>query len=116
MNDQLDSIAPVTKWRRRVLQVAEIPAAVRAAVEQLKTGRPRPVEIELPPETMEDEGEVELLDPVRHVRPAATADDVDRAAELLSAAEAPSSTRAGESISRARTRCWPRWPNTCRRG
>ena len=89
VNDQLDSIAPVTKWRRRVLQVAEIPAAVRAAVEQLKTGRPRPVEIELPPETMEEEGEVELLDPVRHVRPAANAADVDRAAQQLLAAQEP---------------------------
>jgi acetolactate synthase-1/2/3 large subunit len=89
VNDQLDSIAPVTKWRRRVLQVPEIPAAVRAAVQQLKTGRPRPVEIELPPETMEEEGEVELLDPIRHVRPAANAADVDRAAQMLLAAQNP---------------------------
>ena len=28
VNDQLDCIAPVTKWRRRVLQVPDIPAAV----------------------------------------------------------------------------------------
>src|SRR5439155_1363811 len=28
VNDQQDCIAPITKWRRRVLQVAEIPAAV----------------------------------------------------------------------------------------
>jgi len=89
VNDQLNSIAPVTKWRRRVLEVAEIPAAVRAAVQQLKTGRPRPVEIELPPETMEEEGDVELLDPVRHVRPAANAADVDRAAQMLLAAREP---------------------------
>ena len=32
VNDQLDAIAPVTKWRRRVLEVAEIPRAVREAV------------------------------------------------------------------------------------
>src|SRR5438874_7747177 len=51
VNDQQDCIAPVTKWRRRVLQVAEIPAAVREAFTQLRTGRPRPVELEMPPET-----------------------------------------------------------------
>src|SRR3989454_5171548 len=31
VNDQLDCIAPLTKWRRRVLQVPDIPAAVREA-------------------------------------------------------------------------------------
>jgi len=68
VNDQLDCIAPVTKWRKRVLQVAEVPAAVREAVTQLKSGRPRPVEIEMPPETMEDEGLVELLPPAEVTR------------------------------------------------
>ena len=89
VNDQLDAIAPVTKWRRRVLEVAAVPAAVQEAVRQLKTGRPRPVEIELPPETMEDEGEVELLEPLRISRPAAHARDVERAAEMLLAASRP---------------------------
>src|SRR3990172_8752378 len=28
INDQLDAIAPVTKWRKRILEVAEIPGAV----------------------------------------------------------------------------------------
>ncbi|HEV8457464.1 MAG TPA: thiamine pyrophosphate-dependent enzyme [Methylomirabilota bacterium] len=89
VNDQLDAIAPVTKWRRRVLEVADIPAAVSEALVQLRTGRPRPVEIEMPPETMEDEGEVELKDPPRPVRATAPAADVDRAAEMLLAASAP---------------------------
>ena len=52
VNDQLTLIEPVTKWRKRVLEVGEIPAAVQEAVYQLKTGRPRPVEIEVPPEPM----------------------------------------------------------------
>jgi acetolactate synthase I/II/III large subunit len=89
INEQLDAIKPVTKWRRRVLQVAEIPVAVREAVDQLKTGRPRPVELELPPDTMEEEGEVELLAPGRRGRPAASAADVDRAAEMLLGAARP---------------------------
>ncbi len=89
VNDQLDAIAPVTKWRKRVLEVADIPAAVSEALVQLRTGRPRPVEIEMPPETMEDESEVELMDPPRSVRAAAPAADVDRAAEMLLAASAP---------------------------
>jgi len=89
VNDQQDCIRPVTKWRRRVLQVSDVPAAVREAMIQLRSGRPRPVEIEMPPETMEDEGLVELLPPAEITRQVASARDLDRAAELLLAARAP---------------------------
>ena len=89
VNDQMECIRPVTKWRRRVLQVADVPAAVREAFGQLRSGRPRPVEIEMPPETMEDEGLVELLPPGEATRQVAAARDLDRAAELLLASRAP---------------------------
>jgi acetolactate synthase-1/2/3 large subunit len=58
-------------------------------VRQLKTGRPRPVEIELSPETMEDEGEAELLPASEFHRAAAPSRDIDRAAEMLLAAKNP---------------------------
>ncbi|MGQ0550697.1 MAG: thiamine pyrophosphate-dependent enzyme [Armatimonadota bacterium] len=89
VNDQLDVIAPITKWRRRVLDVPEIPGAVHAAVRQLKTGRPRPVEIELPPETMEEEGEVTFVEPDHTVRPSADPAAVDDAVALLAASAHP---------------------------
>jgi acetolactate synthase I/II/III large subunit len=89
VNDQLDAIAPVTKWRQRVLEVADVPAAVREAMRQLRTGRPRPVVIDIPPETLEDEGEVALLDPAPAERPAAAAAEIERAAFLLGAAKHP---------------------------
>ena len=89
INEQLDAIKPVTKWRKRVLQVSEVPGLVHEAFEQLRTGRPRPVEIEMPPETMEEEGDAEMLPPSTAERPAASAADVDRAAELLLAARNP---------------------------
>ena len=89
VDDQLDAIAPITKWRRRVTEVEDVPAAVREAVRQLRTGRPRPVEIELPPETLEDEGEAELVEPGRDGRPAAADAEIERAAALLRRAERP---------------------------
>jgi acetolactate synthase-1/2/3 large subunit len=89
VNDQLDAIAPVTKWRKRVLEVQEIPRAVRDALFQLKTGRPRPVEIEIPQDTLEEEGDVELLEATHPVRPAAPTRDLDRALEMLLAAANP---------------------------
>src|SRR3989442_11706016 len=101
VNDQLDAIAPVTKWRKRVVEIRDVPAAVQEAVRQLTTGRPRPVEIEMSPETMEDEDEVELLDPLRIARPAASAHDIERAESLL-LASAPPLTQAGGGVHRAR--------------
>src|SRR5438105_3285218 len=89
INEQLDAIKPVTKWRKRVLQVSEVPGLVHDAFEQLRTGRPRPVEIEMPPDTMEEEGDAELLPPSTAERQAASASDIDRAAELLLAARQP---------------------------
>ena len=89
VNDQQDCIAPITKWRRRVLQVAEIPSAVREAFTQLRTGRPRPVELEMPPETMEEEGDADLLPATEAGRAAAPAADIARAVEILLAAKNP---------------------------
>ena len=89
INEQLDAIKPVTKWRKRVLQVHEVPGLVHEAFEQLRTGRPRPVEIEMPPDTMEEEGDAELLPPSTAERQAASLSDIDRAAELLLAARNP---------------------------
>ena len=89
VDDQLEAITPVTKWRRRVLEVPDIPRAVHEAVYQLKTGRPRPVEIELPPDTIEEEGEVELLSPAYAARVAASPAEVSAAAQMLLAAQRP---------------------------
>ncbi len=89
IHDQLDCIAPITKWRKRVLEVADVPAAVHEAVRQLRTGRPRPVEIEMSPDTMESEGDVTLLEPAQRERPTPSRADVEQAARMLLAAERP---------------------------
>jgi len=89
INEQLDVVKPITKWRKRVLEVSEIPAAVQEAFRQLKTGRPRPVHLEIPPDTLEDEGEAELLPPVTVARAAAPDADIERAARVLLEATHP---------------------------
>jgi acetolactate synthase-1/2/3 large subunit len=89
VNDQLDAVRTVTKWSQRVLDIPDIPAAVREAVRQLTSGRPRPVEIEMPPETMEEEADVELLDPALRTRAVPDKASVDRATDMLLAARNP---------------------------
>src|SRR5207244_5884666 len=83
VTDQLDTIRPVTKWAARILQPQDVPATVHEAFRQLKTGRPRPVEIEIPPETLAEEADIELLEPANPLRPAASAEQIQTGAEVL---------------------------------
>ena len=61
IHDQLDVVRPITKWAQRVLEPHAIPAAVRQAFFEMASGRPRPTEIEIPPETFIESEEVTLL-------------------------------------------------------
>ncbi len=98
VNDQMEAIAPITKWRRRVLEVAEVPGAVQAAVRQLKTGRPRPVHLEFPPDVLEEEGDATLLPAVETARVAAPEPEIARAAAMLLAAQRPVIYAGGGAI------------------
>ena len=89
VNDQLEAIKQVTKWARRILDPAEIPDAVHEAFFQLRTGRPRPVEIEIPPETLAEEADVQLLEPGDYFRPAAASEAVRQAAKAIAEASNP---------------------------
>ena len=61
--DQAETLRPVTKWRRMALRPRDIPSTVSEAFRQMRTGRPRPVYIEIPPETGVEQEEVQLRDP-----------------------------------------------------
>ena len=89
VNDQLDTIRPVTKWAQRILDPAEVPEAVHEAFHQLKTGRPRPVEIEIPPESLAEVADVELREPEEYPHPAADAEAVRTGARIMSEAANP---------------------------
>ncbi|HIM50125.1 MAG TPA: thiamine pyrophosphate-binding protein, partial [Dehalococcoidia bacterium] len=89
VDDQIDCIKPITKWAKRILDPAEVPEAVHEAFFNLKTGRPRPVEIEIPPETLAEVGNVELLEPEEYPRPVGSAQQLQQAAQVLSQATAP---------------------------
>ena len=84
LDNQLDAIAGSTKWRQTIMQVADAPRIVHEAFVQLRSGRPRPVAIDMPWDTMEEEVDVTLpaVDP-HAARAAAPAADIDRAAEAL---------------------------------
>ena len=99
VNDQQDAIRPVTKYVRRIMATEEAPEAVHEAFRQLKTGRPRPVEVEMPPETMADPGTVTLIESEGYARPAASDEQVAEAARILAGAQRPLIWAGGGVIS-----------------
>ncbi|HLH73034.1 MAG TPA: thiamine pyrophosphate-dependent enzyme, partial [Chloroflexota bacterium] len=87
--DQLRMIGGVTKWAARATHPTEIPRLVREAFRQLRTGRPRPVELEIPPDILQMKAEVALLAPASVERAAGDPDLIERAAQALGQARQP---------------------------
>ena len=89
INDQLDVVRPITKWCHRILQVEETPGAIHEAMHQMKTGRPRPTAIEIPPDILASTAEVQLMEPEEYPRATPDPQQIRRAAELLIKAKKP---------------------------
>ncbi len=89
--DETAWLGPLTKWVARVQRPSEIPETVREAFRQLRSGRPRPVAIEVPPSVFaatEEVGPAQL----RAAAPEPAVGDgsaVQKAAELLNGAQRP---------------------------
>ena len=64
VDDQLGMLRHVTKWNARAMTPNEVPIVVHEAFRQLRSGRPRPVEIEIPPDVLERVADVELRQPL----------------------------------------------------
>jgi acetolactate synthase-1/2/3 large subunit len=88
--DQMGIMASVTKWQGRVSYPSEAPVVIRDAFEQLNTGRRRPVMVEMAPDIMAMETEVDIPDPVHeYAVPEPDPDLVEKAAALLGHAKNP---------------------------
>jgi acetolactate synthase-1/2/3 large subunit len=88
--NQLGLVRSVAKHAARATSPEEVPALVHDAFVQLWSGRTRPVEIEVPPDTLFAEGEVRLLPPAgERTRPAGDPDLIEQAAKLLGGAKKP---------------------------
>ncbi len=87
--EQLRMVGSVTKWAARAMHPNEIPGVVREAFRQLRTGRPRPVEIEIPPDILQMSADVELLGPATVEPTGPDPDAIERAALALGRASHP---------------------------
>ena len=87
--NQGEVVRPVTKWQGRASRPREVPHAVFEAFRQMRTGRPRPVLIEVPPEAGVEQEEVTLRDPARISRIVPSPEDLREAAGIIARARSP---------------------------
>jgi acetolactate synthase-1/2/3 large subunit len=88
--DQLATMRTLTRWSERISRPAQAPALVAEAFRQTRSGRPRPVALEMPWEVFDQREEVTLVDPsVIDAPPLADGAALERAAELLRVARNP---------------------------
>jgi acetolactate synthase I/II/III large subunit len=88
--DQLGILSSLTKSAERVATPKDAPGVIARAFKELRSGRPRPVGVEVPPDMLQARAEVELTAPLTLDPPAALDEDaIARAADLLAKAENP---------------------------
>jgi acetolactate synthase-1/2/3 large subunit len=89
MDEQLDIFRYLTKYNARAQRVEDIPDILCQALRQLKTGRPRPAEIEVPYDLWSKRGEMTFsnTDRLPPIRP--EPGDIRKAATILEEAERP---------------------------
>ena len=89
VSDQLDVIRPVTKWRQQALRPRDVPDTVAEAFRQMRTGRPRPAAIEIPPDALVEREEVQLREPFRVARVVPSPELLREAARVIARSRLP---------------------------
>lgn len=87
--DQLGMIGHIAKWTQNIATPEAAPDALREAFRQLTTGRPRPVVVEMSPNTMGQLADVLVGDAAAETAPEIDEDAIDLAAKVLGAAKYP---------------------------
>lgn len=91
--DQSGVLRGLTTWSAIARRPTDVPGLIREAFHRLRTGRPRPVAVEIPPDVLEATAEIDLVPP--ESRSSLVAENqpdpelLDKAASLLRAAERP---------------------------
>jgi acetolactate synthase-1/2/3 large subunit len=89
VNEQSRILRSVTKWSAIALQPGDIPRLVHEAFVQMRTGHPRPVALEIPPDVLQARADITLLDAAAPAQPQPPAGaDIAAAAALLRSARA----------------------------
>ncbi|WP_210327557.1 thiamine pyrophosphate-binding protein [Aminobacter carboxidus] len=87
--DQSGILKSLTKWHGIAHRPEDVPALVHEAFVQLRSGHPRPVAIELPPDVLQAKGVTTILQRAEFNRLEPQADAVKAAATMLAQAKFP---------------------------
>jgi len=101
--DQLSFFKPITKWNARAETVNDIPKLLNKAFAMLKTGRPRPVHVEVPIDVIADESDLEVQATIyreyKGKSQVPSASSIAEASEILASSELPLIIAGGGVIS-----------------
>src|SRR3954453_17825419 len=87
--DQIGLLRHLTKWAGSAMAPGEIPGLVHEAFRQMRSGRPRPVALEIPPDVLMAQREVELRKPRTPTAEAGNPALLEQGAEILKKAQRP---------------------------
>ncbi len=96
--DQLGMFRAVTGWNKRVESFDDIPGTVHEAFSRMRSGRARPVVIEIPVDLLAEDGELAIAPPAEGTSPEAAEADISAAVEALAASQAPVIWAGGGAI------------------
>jgi acetolactate synthase-1/2/3 large subunit len=86
---QSDLLGSLTKWSAMARTPAHIPGLVSEAFAQVRSGRPRPVGLEIPPDVLASRADVTLVGPARTDPLRPDPEEIAQAVRVLAAAERP---------------------------
>jgi acetolactate synthase-1/2/3 large subunit len=87
--DQSGILKSLTKWHGIAHRPEDVPALVHEAFVQLRSGHPRPVAIELPPDVLQAKGVTKVLPRAEFSRLEPQPDTIEEAAAILAQAKFP---------------------------
>jgi acetolactate synthase-1/2/3 large subunit len=87
--DQSGVLKSLTKWHGLATRPEDIPGLVHEAFVQMRSGRPRPVAIEVPPDVLQAKAEIAVVPRAEYAWTVPDAADIAAAAALLDGASFP---------------------------
>ena len=85
----IDWVKAMTKWATIVDRPAQMPETVHEAIRQMKTGRPRPVLIQVSQSVLASKEEVKFIDPVDNLPSYPDKDQIKKLAKIIAGSQSP---------------------------
>ncbi|MCA1670432.1 MAG: thiamine pyrophosphate-binding protein [Thermomicrobia bacterium] len=87
LHDQLGLMSHLTKWNTQVNDVADIPWAINEALRQMRTGRPRPTQVQIPIDVLAEAAAVEITASPEGIRRRPDQEAIAAAAAVIQSAK-----------------------------